>query len=424
MKKKGCLLLACLLLSVLLGATYAAPTYADTISDLKKKQEDLKKKETELKNQSSKTQSAMNQANQEAGELQDTLLDLEESMDELGTSIMEIMAEIELLQNDILQKKADIEQAKADLEEAIRVKEAQYESMCIRIQMIYEVGNQNYLQLLLTSGSVPEFLNKADYMEELYSYDRNMLSEYEKCVERVTALECRLEEELIVLEQNEEMLRESQAELDLELSELQKKSDHYAMELAEVKVRASRYANELKKQQTDLRGIQKDLQSNQKMIDKEIEKQKKAAQEEQKKENIPNPPPTSGNGGAPEPQDNTWGNSSSDLGQRIADFGCSYVGYPYVAGGTNLNTGVDCSGFTQAVYREFGITIPRTSYEQRSIGRGVSQSEAQPGDIVCYAGHVGIYIGNGKIVHASTERTGIKLTNANYRTILSIRRVI
>ena len=93
-------------------------------------------------------------------------------------------------------------------------------------------------------------------------------------------------------------------------------------------------------------------------------------------------------------------------------------------GGTSLTNGADCSGFTYRVYSDFGYKIPRTSYSQRSAGKEVSLASAQPGDLVCYDGHVGMYIGGGLIVHASTARTGIKVSNATYRTILSVRRII
>ena len=100
------------------------------------------------------------------------------------------------------------------------------------------------------------------------------------------------------------------------------------------------------------------------------------------------------------------------------------MGYPYVAGGTSLTKGADCSGFVMAVYQAFGYSLPRSSYAQSGAGRGVSYSEAQPGDIIYYGGHVGIYIGNGQIVHASTERSGIKITSATYRSIITVRRIV
>ena len=114
----------------------------------------------------------------------------------------------------------------------------------------------------------------------------------------------------------------------------------------------------------------------------------------------------------------------SELGKQIAKYACQYIGNPYVAGGTSLTNGADCSGFTYRVYSDFGYRLPRTSTEQRSAGTGVNYSDAQPGDLICYSGHVALYIGGGKIVHASTQKTGIKVGNAEYRTILAVRRII
>lgn len=117
--------------------------------------------------------------------------------------------------------------------------------------------------------------------------------------------------------------------------------------------------------------------------------------------------------------------SDAGLGRQIADYGLQFVGNPYVYGGTSLTNGADCSGFVQSVYRNFGINLPRTSGEQGACGSAVSSlAEAQPGDLIWYSGHIGIYIGNGQIVHASSAKTGIKVSNAGYRTILSIRRIV
>ena len=117
--------------------------------------------------------------------------------------------------------------------------------------------------------------------------------------------------------------------------------------------------------------------------------------------------------------------STYNKGKTIASFAKRFVGNPYVWGGTNLNTGADCSGFVKSVYKSFGYNLPRSSSSQRSAGRKVSYSKKQPGDLICYNGHVAIYIGKGKIVHASSRKTGIKISQrANYRKVLSVRRIV
>lgn len=115
----------------------------------------------------------------------------------------------------------------------------------------------------------------------------------------------------------------------------------------------------------------------------------------------------------------------STLGQQIADYAMKFIGNPYVYGGTSLTNGADCSGFVQSVYKQFGISLPRTSGEQGRAGSAVDGlSNARPGDLVWYSGHIGIYIGNNQIVHASSPKNGIITSNANYRTILGIRRIV
>lgn len=111
-------------------------------------------------------------------------------------------------------------------------------------------------------------------------------------------------------------------------------------------------------------------------------------------------------------------------GQAVVNYADRFVGNPYVYGGSSLTNGADCSGFVMSVYQAFGISLPHSSSALRSVGYGVSLSEIQPGDIVCYSGHVGIYAGNNTLLHASSPSTGIKYTSpVTYREILAIRRI-
>ncbi len=115
----------------------------------------------------------------------------------------------------------------------------------------------------------------------------------------------------------------------------------------------------------------------------------------------------------------------SEMGRAVAEYALQFVGNPYVYGGTSLTNGTDCSGFVMSVYANFGVSLPHSSSSDRSQGSGVEGglSNAQPGDIVCYSGHVGLYIGNGQIVHASNSRTGIIVSDAGYRNVLAVRRI-
>ena len=116
--------------------------------------------------------------------------------------------------------------------------------------------------------------------------------------------------------------------------------------------------------------------------------------------------------------------AAAGSGQAVVDYACRFIGNAYVWGGTSLTNGADCSGFIQSVYKYFGINLPRTSSEQRSVGTEVSYADAMPGDIVCYDGHVGIYMGGGQIVNARNPEKGIGITPATYKTILTVRRVL
>ena len=277
-------------------------------------------------------------------------------------------------------------------------------------------------------------VNKAEYVESLYEYDRKLLEEYKIARETVAALKQKLEDEMAELEAQEHELMEEKASLEAILEEKQRTYDNYEVQLAQAKQEAAIYKANIKKQNDEIRRIEAEVAKKQSEIDtaKRLEEEAKKAQElalqNEASQNSGSSSSTSSSSQGSSSSSKSYASASSysgtgGKGQQIANYACQFIGNPYVSGGTSLTQGADCSGFVWRVYSDFGYSVPRTSYSLRSAGTGVSYSEAQPGDIVCYAGHVGIYIGNGQIVHASTPRSGIKITHATYKEILSVRRI-
>ena len=151
---------------------------------------------------------------------------------------------------------------------------------------------------------------------------------------------------------------------------------------------------------------------------------RKAAQEAASKKASENSSSGSSSSGSSSSGGKTYAPASGSTGNDVVQFALQFVGNPYVYGGTSLTNGADCSGFVMSVYANFGVSLPHSSAADRNVGATVNGIEnAQPGDIICYSGHVGIYAGNGQIVHASTSKTGIIVSSATYRSILSIRRI-
>lgn len=376
--------------------------YASTIDEIKKQQAEDQKK--------------LNSVQGQISGLQGKLSGVGEEIEELDGELVELIASVDIIKEEIEEKEAQILETQAEYEEAKRKEEEQYEAMKLRIQFMYEQGDISYLQIFLTSESFGDMVNKADYVEQLYEYDRKMLEEYQAAREYVKEVWNRLEDEKSELEASKHELEEEQAYMEEVLEEKKLEYDNYSVQVAKAKQEAAAYKTRIKQQTAQIRKL-------------EEEARKKAEEEERKRREAAAASGTSSGTYSSSGSSGSSGGSvsipsgGSAGGQSIASYACQFIGNPYVAGGTSLTNGADCSGFVWRVFKDKGYSVPRTSWELRNAGSGVDYSQAQPGDIVCYAGHVGIYIGNGNIVHASTERTGIKITTATYKPILSVRRV-
>ncbi len=216
-------------------------------------------------------------------------------------------------------------------------------------------------------------------------------------------------------------------------AELETISADYAVQISKAKQQAEVYKSQIKQRNAQIKQIEEaERKAAEEAARKKAEEERRRREEEAKKNNSNKnnnsstasntTPPAAGT--ASVNKDAIMAAKGGAKGKEVAVFACGFVGNPYVAGGTSLTNGADCSGFTQSVYKSFGYSLPRSSTSQRSAGREVSYADAEPGDIICYPGHVAIYIGNGKIVHASSAKTGIKISNALYREILCVRRVV
>lgn len=413
----------CMLLSFVLSMSMIMPVHATKISDTKA-----------AKNQ---TEKELNNVNKQIDSLNSQKANLAGEIAQMDSQLVDILTSISICEDEIEQKEKQIVQAKSDLEAAIVKEEEQNEAMKARLKFMYEHGNGTYLDVFLQSKNFTDLLNNAQYVEKLYSYDQDLLHSFEEAKVQVKDLKEQLEsEEAELLASNYELGEEKKA-LENLIASKKSTMKNFDAELASAKKEASAFKDKLKKQTEKLREQEAALAAQ--IAKKEKEKNQTAMTDSNGNKTNVN---TNDNGTAtsdtPNSNNNDTNNSdnsdkgtdapsgggNSSLGKQIASYACQFVGNPYKAGGTSLTNGADCSGFVQSVYRQFGYNLPRDSTSQRGAGRAVDYANAQPGDIICYAGHVAIYLGGGSIVHASTERTGIKYGTATYRTILSVRRIV
>lgn len=366
----------------------------------------------DVQNQINKTQNQLKDINDLISDLEESQELVYEMIDDLNAEIVNTMTSIGMKEDNIKEKEEEIERKKADIDEvhsaydaALVREEEQYEAMVNRIRYIYENNNSSVLSYYLESSDISSLLSQPEYVEKLYEHDQNLMDDYTATKNLVQEMWNQLEKEKMGLENARIQLETDRASLQAQKSDLDKL-------LAQKKQESSNYESEIAKANQEAATAKKRLQQE--------EQQLKQLQAQQSR---PNAASGSYNVTAFDASviDNAAG---SDLGKKIAKYACQYIGNPYVSGGTSLTNGADCSGYIYKVYQDFGYTVPRTSYELRSSGKSVSYDQAQPGDIICYDGHVGIYVGSGYIVHASSAKTGIKVSRATYRSIVDVRRII
>lgn len=452
--------IVCGTLAVAMLTVSGVPAFATTSEELKQKQKELEKQQKELEKQQDtieseqkKSQSGLNNANQNISEIQGEQAEIQEGIDSANEELVGLLTSIDLIQADIEDTQSKIEKTQQEYDEAKLQEETLYDAMKKRIKFMYEKGEVSYAELLIQAENLGDMLNKAGYIEELYDYDRKKLSDFITAKEAAKQYGIELEEAKSELETSQYELKEEQAHVEQVIDQYKKQYANFDVQLAKARQNAAVYTAQLQQQTAQIR----DLQAKIDQKESEVKKTKKAADEAASKEaeeakkkeaeeaakkakekekelladNSDRSDQTENSDSSkasseekPAPEKTVPAPAGSATGQNIANYACKFVGNPYVAGGTSLTNGADCSGFVYSVYKQFGITVPRTSYSQATYGKEVSYQNAQAGDVIYYGGHVAIYLGGGRIVHASTAKTGIKYENATYRTILTIRRFV
>ena len=433
-------------------------------------------REDELREEQAATSAQLDATYAQIDQLYSAKQQLQDEINTLDANLVNVMVSIQTLEGDISNKQADIEQTQADLQKAQNAKDKQYAAMKQRIQYLYEKGgSEAWFQMMMSADNLSDLLTKAEYTQKMYDYDRKSLETYANTIEQVTNLGNQYQQEKSELEGMKQEYEAESANLQTQIDTKKANSADCDNEIAYAQEMANEYANLIQEQLAEIEQLEAERiaaeEEARRQAEAEAEAAAAAAAEEAAQQEDQTVYDEDGNevdadeaaengdtvydedGNEVDPSETTssdddvkydeYGNvidsdntvdpdsvsssssssSSSGSGSSIVDYATQFVGNPYVWGGTSLTGGADCSGFTQSVYAQFGYSLPRTSYEQQNWGTEVSYADAQPGDLICYGGHVAIYMGNGQIVHASNSRDGIKISNdATYRTILSVRR--
>lgn len=412
-------------------------------------------REEELREEQAWTSQQLDATYARMDELWSQKQQLESEIASLDETLVNVMVSIDVLKNDISDKEVEIIKTKQDIEKAQNARDKQYESMKLRIQYLFEKGgNDAWFQMMMNAENLSDLLTRAEYTQKLYAQDRENLEKYENLVVEVQNLEAKYEQEKAELEGMKQEYEAESQNLQYEIDVRRSASADCDNEIAYAQQMATEYANLIAQQQAEIERLEAERIAAEEEARRQAEAaaaaaaaEEAAAQEEAENQDSEETDSEDASEESESVEEESTSEStdyeydeygnvvdtdntvtdyvSGSSGSSVVDYATQFVGNPYVWGGTSLTNGADCSGFVQSVYANFGVSLPRTSYEQQNAGTEVSYADAQPGDLICYGGHVAIYMGDGKIVHASNSTDGIKISNdATYRTILSVRRLV
>ena len=411
-------------------------------------------------------ESNLNSVNNSINNITTKQQQLQKEINALDADLVELLVNMDILSDELAEKRLEIEQANKDLKAAQKTETEQYERMKKRIRYMYESGDDTLLEALLGATSMSDFLNRVNYCTAVYDYDREQLEVYNQTKQEVIDLKAQLLNEQSEMEEMQDNYKLQEADLKEMVAQKESTMDDFASQLSQAKILATQYKETIQQQNQIIRDEEekeriaaeeaaraaaaaeraaREAAAAEQAAREEEARRRAAAQaqaQQQQQQAAANTAggtsgsgSTPGSGGTSSSGGSSAGSSSGSgstpavspsgaTGSDVINYATQFIGNPYVWGGTSLTNGADCSGFVMSVYAHFGYSLPHSSAAMAGCGRGVSYSEAQPGDLICYSGHVALYMGGGRIVGAQSSRTGITTQNATYRTIIAVRRII